>query len=554
MSEKTKETSSAFIKGALILGVSGIVVKIMGAFFRIPLTNLIGSQGMGYYGSAYPVYVFFITIATAGFPAALGRLIAEKKVQKDYNNMAQTFRTGMTIMFVIGFAGTLFMFLGAKSIVGVIKNPLALYSFWALAPSILLVSMMAVYRGLFQGVQNMKPFAASQLIEQMGRVFLGLFLATLFLPSDKTSDSGMAFAAAGATFGATVGAFFGLVIIYLMYRLFRSSNKKYFTINPELPVSSKKDIAKEILRIAIPITIGASVMPLMNNIDVALVMNRLIDIGFTKEQANETFGLLSGFVSTLINLPIAITSAIQISIVPAVAASFVKREAQALKTTVESGVRMALVIGMPATVGFMVLSEPILKLLYPFQEASVKAASSILFVFAPAVIFLGLFLVTTGILQGLDLQTRPAINLFIGAIVKVILTYILVGIPAINVNGAAISSVVAYAVATVLNLLTLKKRAHIRFNLVQVVIKPLVSSIGMGLVVYGVYFVSQMILSGNKSTFIAMIFGVVVYGYMLLATGTLTDKDIQMMPGGSKIKKVKRFLIEKKLIPFRKEG
>lgn len=553
MSEKTKETSSAFIKGALILGVSGIVVKIMGAFFRIPLTNLIGSQGMGYYGSAYPVYVFFITVATAGFPAALGRLIAEKKVQKDYNNMAQTFRTGMIIMFVIGFIGTLFMFLGAKSIVGVIKNPLALYSFWALAPSILLVSMMAVYRGLFQGVQNMKPFAASQLIEQMGRVFLGLFLATLFLPSDKSSESGMAFAAAGATFGATVGAFFGLVIIYMMYRLFRSSNKKYFTIDPQLPVSSKKDIAKEILRIAVPITIGASVMPLMNNIDVALVMNRLIDIGFTKEQANETFGLLSGFVSTLINLPIAITSAIQISIVPAVAASFVKKEAQALKTTVESGVRMALVIGMPATVGFMVLSEPILKLLYPFQEASVKAASSILFVFAPAVIFLGLFLVTTGILQGLDLQTRPAINLFIGAVVKVILTYILVGIPAINVNGAALSSVAAYAVATLLNLLTLKKRAHIRFNLVQVVVKPLISSLGMGLVVYGVYFVSQMILSSNKATFIAMVFGVGVYGYMLLATGTLTDKDIQMMPGGGKIKKIKQFLMAKKLIPVRKE-
>lgn len=554
MSDKGKDASSTFVKGALILGVSGIIVKLMGSFFRIPLTNMIGPQGMGFYGSAYPVYVFFITVATAGFPAALGRIIAEKRAQKDYNNLAKTFKIGMLIMTVIGAVGTLFMILGAKAIVGVIKNPLAVYSFWALAPSILLVSMMAVYRGVFQGFQNMKPFAASQLIEQFGRVFLGLLLAGLLLPKDavmRAAGKGMEFAAAGATFGATVGALLGLIIIYFMFRLFKSSNKKYFTIDPQLPVSSNKEIATEILRIAIPITIGACVMPLMNNIDVALVMNRLIDIGFTEEKATTTFGMLSGFVSTLINLPIAITSAIQISIVPAVAASKIKHDFEGMKRTVASGVRMALVICIPATIGFMVLAKPILSLLYPLQLEYAIEASPILVVYAPAVIFLGLFLVTTGILQGMDLQMRPAINLFVGALIKIVLTYVLVGIPSINVRGAAFSSVIAYTVASILNLITLRKRAKTQFNVTQVLIKPLIASIVMGIVVFLSYTGIDKFLSGNKATLLSIMIGVVVYGYMLLATGTLTEEDMNMLPGGRKIRKLKNALEKRKWIPKR---
>lgn len=539
-----KESSSTFVRGALILGITGVIIKVIGAFFRIPLGNLIGPEAMSYYQSAYPIYIFFIALATTGFPSALGRMVSERKATKDYNNLNRTVQTAMVLMLGIGAFGTLVMFFGAGWIANAFNNPEAVYSFRALAPAVVIVTALAIYRGFFQGVQNMKPFATSQLIEQLGRVFFGYFLAYILL------KKGLPFAAAGATFGSTAGAFLGLLAIYWMYRLFRASNPKYFTYNPALPVSSRKAIAGELFRIAIPISLGAAVMPLMGLIDVSIVMNRLADIGYGA-QAKTLYGLLSGYVMTLINLPQAITAAIQISIVPAVASCFVKREFKALGRTVESGIRMALVIGMPAAVGYMVLAEPIINLLYPKLTETGTVAASILAVFSSGVIFLGLFQVTTGILQGMNLQMKPAFNLLIGATVKVVLTYILVGIPSIHVRGAAFSSVIAYSVAAILNILTLKRHADVELKASHVVFKPLASSAVMGIVVFGVFRGLHVFMSSNKATLLSILVGVAVYGYMLLATRTLTDEDLSMMPGGRYMKRLRDKLESKKLIPKR---
>lgn len=525
---KEHNHTETFLKGAVLLGAAGVVVKVLGAFFRIPLGNILGPEAMSYYTSAYPIYNFFIVLATTGLPTALAKIISEQRALDKKDQIDQTFRVGMILMGSIGIIGAFFMFFGAEFIVKVIKNEGALYSFKALGPAIFIVSLMSVFRGYFQGHQNLKPFAISQLVEQLGRVIVGLGLATALL------NLGLMESAAGATFGATAGALAGLS--YILYR-FSKERRKAGVKTTNRALLPGKDVLKKIIVIAVPITMGAAVMPLMNSIDVLIVFNRLHDIGLG-DQANDLFGMLSGYAATLVNLPQVVTAAIQISIVPAIAGLYIKDSVKELKITIESGVRMALIVGLPAAAGLIVLSRPIMELLYPRQIMYAQTTGSILSILGFTVIFLGLFQVTTGILQGLGLQNRPAINLAVGALVKVVLTYTLVGIPSINIYGAAFSTVVAYAVATTLNILTLKKRASVVFKFKRVLMKPLVSTAVMSISALGVYMGLQLIASSRINTVAAIVVGILAYGIMLFATRTFDDNDFALIPGGRKLKKI----------------
>lgn len=532
MTRKNEHSSSdSFVKGAFILGISGIFIKIIGAFFRIPLANLLGPEGMSYYSSAYPIYNFFIVLGTAGLPTALAKIISEQRALGDYRNLDRTFKSGMMLMTSIGFIGSIFMFFGAEFIVSGINNPNAVHAFKALAPAILLVSVMAVYRGFFQGFQQMAPFASSQIYEQFARVIVGYGLAMYFI------TKGLDLAAGGATFGATSGAIAGLVVIYFAYKKFRKRNKETFDANMGGALVPHRALIKRIVWISIPMTIGAAVMPLMNAIDVMLVMNRLTDIGMG-DRATELYGMLSGYAQTLVNLPQAVTAAIQISIVPAVATLFIQKSAKQLDRTIQNGIRMALIVTLPATAGLVILSRPIMELLYPSQIQYAQTTGSILSILGFSVVFLGMFQVTTGILQGLGMQNRPTFNLFIGAVVKVILTYVLVGIIQINIYGAAFSTLVAYGTATGLNLMTLSREADINFDYKTVLLKPLSAVLVMSAVVLTVYLGTSQLISSKLATVIAILIGIAVYGVMLFKTKTLTGEDFALMPGGTKLKKL----------------
>lgn len=532
MTRKSEQSSSdSFVRGAFILGISGIFIKIVGAFFRIPLANLLGPEGMSYYSSAYPIYNFFIVLGTAGLPTALAKIISEQRALGDYRNLDRTFKSGMLLMTSIGLIGSVFMFFGAEFIVESINNPNAIYAFKALAPAILLVSIMAVYRGFFQGFQQMTPFASSQIYEQFARVIVGYGLAMTLVVK------GLDLAAGGATFGATSGALAGLVVIFFAYRKFRKKNNHRFDANMDGPLVPHRELIKRIVWISIPMTIGAAVMPLMNAIDVMLVMNRLTDIGMG-DRATELYGMLSGYAQTLVNLPQAVTAAIQISIVPAVATLFVQKSAIHLDRTIQNGIRMALIVTLPATAGLVILSRPIMELLYPSQIQYAQTTGSILSILGFSVVFLGLFQVTTGILQGLGMQNRPTFNLFIGAVVKVILTYVLVGITQINIYGAAFSTLVAYGTATGLNLFTLSREADVNFDYRKVLLKPMGAVIVMSIVVIAIYTGASQLISSKLATVIAIFIGIIVYGIMLFKTKTLTNEDFALMPGGSKLRKL----------------
>ena len=309
----SNKNKDSFLKGALILGMAGIIVKIMGAFFRIPLGNLIGAKGMGYYQAVYPVYTLFLTLATAGFPTALAKLVSEKNAIGDYKGVHKIFKVSYTVLFITGLIAFCIFFFGAQYIVTAMKNPDAYYAMLAIAPALLFVPMMSSYRGYFQGKKEMTKIAVSQISEQFFRVILGLGLAYLLM-NKYGSELGAAGAIAGATVGSVASTIY-LVAIYIGERKQRKTEKK---ASQPFKDESVGRILKKLLVVAIPITIGASVMPLVGMIDSMIVIRRLTEAGFTPDEALSMFGQLTGMAMAIINLPSVVTIAMSMSLVPSI--------------------------------------------------------------------------------------------------------------------------------------------------------------------------------------------------------------------------------------------
>lgn len=532
--EKTggSKAVTSFVKGAAILGLAGIIVKILGAFFRIPLGNFIGSKGMSYYQGAYAFYNQMLVVATAGIPTAIAKIISERLAVGNEKGANRVLRVATYLMLTIGTFTALTMFFAAPMLSAKTGNDGSKYAMLTLVPALFFVSMMAVYRGYFQGRQMMEPYAISQVIEQFFRVIGGLTLAIVCL------GSGLQYAAAGATLGASIGSGAGLLCIFYMYRRFTKKHKDLLKEGDDQKEAWQK-ILGEILWIAIPITIGASVMPVMSITDASIVIIRLRSIGIDPETAKSLYGQLSGFAQSIVNLPQIITAAVQISIVPAIANLRVKGDREGMSHNIETGLRLAMIIGLPCAVGIALLSEPIIRLLYPLQPDVWVTTGRILGIYGWGIIFLSMYQITTGMIQGLGKPVLPAIFLLVGAVLKIVLTYVLVAVPALNVSGAAMSTIFAFAVAASLNVAYILTRKEVHVSYSKVFIRPVIDVVAMGLVVLLSHKLLASVIAGRLATVLAIMLGGFVYVIMLFVTDTITDEDMAMIPGGGKLKRLK---------------
>ncbi|MGL5439091.1 MAG: putative polysaccharide biosynthesis protein [Filifactoraceae bacterium] len=539
---KNGEASNNFLKGAVILGVAGVLVKVLGAIFKIPLANIILDTGMGYYTAAYPIYVMLLSIATTGFPIAISKMVSERRALGDSKGAHKVFKTTMIILILIGIITSTGIYFGAGYIVNVVlANENAFYPLIALAPALLIVPIMAGFRGYFQGRNNMSPTAISQIFEQLGRVIIGLSLAIILLPK------GLEFAAAGASFGAVAGAVFGLIVIFIIYIKNKGLIKKELESAAFFEPEPVTKIIKELLMIAVPIIIGALVMPLMSFIDAAVVIRRLRDSGFDYETANAMYGQL-GMGATLINLPQIVTSAIAISIVPVISRYFTIGDMESARYNAKLATRITTLIGLPAGIGLMVLSEPIMRLLYAgvYAKEPDNNLAMILFMLGMGVVFLSLIQSFTSILQGMGKAYVPVVNLFIGAVAKIACTYTLTAIPSINVLGAAIGTTSAYIIAVVLDFRSMTKALKLKFDVKEFLLKPLLTAGIMAIAARIGYSVFGGITLGASPNFMKNLLGTVTgmglggiaYIVALFKTNTITKKDFENLKKGEKIIKV----------------
>ena len=531
--------NSKILKGTAILGIAGIFVKILGAVFRIPLTALIGTEGMAYYGYAYPLYSLFLVIATAGIPVAISRMVSEKIAYNDFSGAQRVFRVSRWLLLAIGVFAFAVCFFGAELIAKYVSKDMgAVLPIKAIAPALIFVPVMSAYRGYFQGRQNMNPTAISQFIEQIFRVAVGLILAWVMVAQ------GLEMAAAGATFGATVGSIAGLLIIMLIYALNKKAINYHLRQSRQIHGERRKKektmaIVKQILIIAIPITIGASILPLVNFADSAIVTRRLLDGGFTDVEARELWGQLSGYCNTMVGLPQVLTQAVAVAMVPAIAAAYKLRNRAEIDENINLGMRISMIIGMPCAAGMIALAEPILLLLFSSEAASAISAAPTLMVMCLGVPLMALLQTTNGILQGVNRQVLPMKNLAIGAVAKIILTYVLVAIPSLNIKGAAIGSVFVYGIALILNLRDMKRYTKVRVDFMLTYIKPTAASVIMGVCAFASYKILFGALGSNSlATLGAVVVGVIVYAVLILATKAITKEEIGRLPKGGKLVKI----------------
>ncbi|NLK21206.1 MAG: polysaccharide biosynthesis protein [Epulopiscium sp.] len=521
------EHGKKFLRGALILSIGGIIAKILSAFFRIPLTHLIGDVGLGYYQLPYPIYTLMVAISYVGIPSTVSKIISGKIVHKKYYEAHKVFQYTLLLLLIISGVVSIFMFFGADLLIksqGWVQD--AKYSLWGLALSPIFIGIMGVFRGYFQGMQDMFPTAASQIAESSARTIIGLGAAYLFMKFGY----GVAVAAGGAAFGGVAGGLAGTIILIMLY----SKKRKEILQNVEKTRDKNVElsffeVSKSVILITFPISIGASILSVMNWVDSALVVRRLIDAGKTSLEAVDLFGQM-GKASTFISIPLALAMALVVGLVPATAEAVEKNNKKELQDKIELGTRFALLLGLPSAAGLYVLAQPVMSLIYGKNNAG----AGVLAVMSISLVFVMLGQTLTGILQGMGHFYLPVINLVIAAIGKGIVNYILVPGP-LGINGAAIGTIIGYAIFALLNYLAVRKYGDFKLNIVHVILKPTVASIVMTGITFVFYKLLSSFVGNSISTLGAVLVGIVVYGGVLIAIGAIGEEDFNIMPKGMKI-------------------
>lgn len=520
----------SFVQGAAILGIAGLIVKVIGAAFRIPLANTIGLIGTSYYDTAYPYYSWLLVISSSGLPTAISKMVSERVTLGDYRGAHRVFTTAMQILCCIGLLTSILMFFGSDYIARLHMLPEAAYCFKALAPALFFVALMCAYRGYMQGMQQMVPTAISQVVEQVGKLAVGLTLAFMLL------DAGPEYAAMGALIGVTVSELLALIYVMLSYR------RRWPKIRARLERSVRREaepVAGRLIAIALPITIGASISPLASVVDSALIIRILLKLGYAKETAQTAFSLMRTNVATLTNMPGVLTMALAMSLVPAISAFSAKRDHAGVQDTARLGLKLALIIGLPCAVGLFVLASPILAMLYPnLTEGELTLAVDLMHTSSIGVIFLSLVQSMTGVIQGMGKPNVPVFNLFIGFVLKVASLLALMNIPQINIQGAAVSTVVCYAFAGIADTIYVIRRAKLRLGLVDVLLKPVLSSGVMGFVVFMIYSFMQEMEHQVLPTLAAVAVGVFAYGVMAIYFRFFSREELAYIPGGQRIRKL----------------
>lgn len=522
-------SKQSFVKGALILTAAGILVRVVGAGFRILLAAIIGDEGIGLYQMAYPVYSALLALSTAGIPIAISKLISQHVTQGDYRGAYRVFILALNILSFTGLIISALMVFGAEYIaVNIARDARAYYPIVAISPAIFFVTIMATFRGFFQGQQKMYPTALSQLFEQLARVTVALGLVFYLGPFR------LEWAAAGASFGAAAGGIAGLMVLMFLFARERQDFIRRMQEQARYKYRKTMAVYYDIFSLSIPITLSHLVMPIIGLIDMTVVPMRLAEAGFEEARRMALYGQLTGMAAPLVHIPQIVTIALAVSLVPAISEALALNNRNLIASRASLALRLGVLLGFPSAVGLFVLAEPITVLLYNNREAGMPLA-----VLAFAIIFISIYQVCSGILQGLGRTKLPLINLLVGSLFKVVFNWVLIAVPALNIMGAAAASVIGFFVAALLNLYQVWRLTGVGLTFFHLV-KPAFAVIFMGLAARLSYVYSHSLFDMGTftagqvnalATFTAIGAGMISYAFALLFLGALGRDDLLLIPG-----------------------
>ena len=544
-----------FLQGTAVLAMATVLVKLMGFLFKVPLNNIIGEDGFGYFNTAYDVYNVLLMISTTGLPVAMSRMISQAQTLGNHAQIKRIYRTSLYVFLTIGMVGSLGMLFFCRQLsVMVTTNENSWAAIAALAPCVLLICLVSAYRGFFQGQSNMTPTSVSQIFEAVTRLVVGLGLAWLVMkltgkayvrmqgivlaPGETAQDYGdITLAAGGAILGVTLGS---LISVVYLHHKFRQSNQ-ILSLGGGTAKSTRSTM-KELLSIAVPITLGSAGLQIINLFDTMIYMRRLTGaLQWTEKMADSAKGVYN-FCQTVFALPCSFIPTITIAVIPAITASLTRKDLAEAKATSESSVRTMALIAMPCAAGLFVMAEPVIRLLCStYTEDKIRLAATMLAILGLTVIFNSLVLLLNAIMQAHGDVVTPVVNMLIGGIIKIIVNYILVGQPNLNIVGAPIGTFICYISITALDLIAMKRHISARPAIFKNIIRPGLSSAIMGAATFMVYRVlSNAISSWKLACLLSLAFAVVLYAVLVVFLRCLTYEDCMLLPKGEKIAKILR--------------
>ncbi len=526
----TTPKKQSFLHGTMLLAMATAIVKVIGALYKIPLNAIIGEQGFGYYSTAYEIYTMLLMISTAGLPVAMSRMISQASSLGHYQQVRRIYTVARTIFLALGLIGALLMTLFCRQLAAFQEQPDAWAAIGALGPCCFLICLMSTYRGFFQGQSNMLPTSVSQIIEAICKLIVGIAAAILI----KFYWDSIPLAAGGAIFGVTMSC---LISSMYLNRCFRKAYKD-MPVSDE-PVSDRKTVAKSLLAIAIPITIGSAGLQFLTVLETKIYMGRLLQY-MTQDAADIQKGIYN-MTQTIFNMPCAFITPITISIIPAITAQLTTDDKTGAKATEESSVRVTGLISAPCAVGLAVLAGPVTGLLGGYGGEKLVLSTALMTVLGVCILFNALVLLTTAIMQAHGHVNIPVVNMFIGGLVKLAAVFILTGNPRIGILGTPIGSLLCYMTITVLNLFSIRKCLPQAPRLVRNVCKSVLAAVLMGIVVFGCKWALENLLHIGSNLILCagpILVGVVVYVIAAVKLRAITREDCLLLPKGAKIAKL----------------
>lgn len=534
------EKKNTFFGGAAILAVGAIVVKLIGALYKIPMANILGDTANGYFGAAYNIYAVLLTISTGGLPVALSKQVSEAHALGLVNQKKRIFTIATRTMFLFGLVCFAVMFFGARFITeNVMHNPGAYCATLALAPACLFVCCMSALRGYTQGQGVMTPTAVSQILEALCKLIIGLSLAYVLLTwgsSMTDAFTPLELAAAGAITGVTIGTLVSLV--YLSIDRIRR-NREEPARGTDTPQSDRA-ILSRLVKLAVPITLGSSVVPIVNFFDTVQVQSRLQEVfQISADTASGLYGTYNAAVN-LYNLPSALMVPFTASLIPAISAARARRDPLGATRVTESAMRIAMLLACPMGFGLTALATPITQMLYG-AKYDIAVMGPILAKLGIASIFTCIVVLSNSILQANGLVNLPILTMVVGGVLKLVVNYALVGTASIGIQGAPVGTFVCFGVVGLLDLAIIHRVLPSSPSYTRIFVKPLLASVVMALAAWASYGLLYKVLGSNTiATLGAIVLAVAVYGILVLALRAISREDLALMPKGDKIAKILR--------------
>ncbi len=541
MGSKRNKESNFLVQGS-ILAIASIISRMIGLIYRIPLTAIIGDVGNDYYGAAMEVYSILLLISSYSLPLAVSKLVSTRVAQGQRKNAYRIFRGALIFALISGTIAGLIVYFGAGAITTLLKTPQSLFALQVLAPTLLVVAVLGVIRGFFQGLGTMMPSAVSQLIEQVVNAIVSIWAAYMLYGYGSrigavlgnSNHYGESYGAAGGTIGTSVGALFALGFVFLVFMIYRPIFKRQMRRD----VTRRQEGYGEIFRILsltiVPVLLSTTIYNISSIIDQGIFKNIAAFQKYEEVTYSTMWGVFNGKYKTLVNVPIALASALAASSVPSISTAFASNNIKEVRRKVNSAIRFVMVIAFPCAVGMAVLAGPIINLLYPSSSAEAnKLAARLLQTGAISIIFYSLSTLSNAILQGINRMKKPVYNAVFALVAHILFLLILMLAFRLNIYAVVLANAFFSLIMCILNGLAIKKYINYHQEVRKTFLIPLLASVIMGGAVFGLYQLLMIMIKSNAvATVVSIVGGAAVYGVFLLLFKGLGEEDLKAFPGG----------------------